>query len=182
MNGYDERIRQNRGWFIALGIALIILGLIAISTAAFTTLISIMIFGWFLIIGGVIEGVHAFRVRPWSGLLLELLIAVLSIIIGLLIVANPGASALAMTLLLAAFFVVGGLFRLVHAASEHFPGRGWMLFSGLVNIFLGVLIWVHWPVSAFWVIGMFIGIDLLFTGWWYVTVATMSGRLISHAP
>ncbi len=181
MNGYDD-IRRSSGWFIGLGVALIFLGIVAMGAAIFTTLISMMLFGWLLLIGGVIEGIHAFRVRTWSGLLLQLLIGILSIIIGFLVAANPGAGALALTLLLAAFFVIGGLFRILHAASEHLPGRGWVMFSGIVNIFLGIFIWMHWPTSAFWVIGMFIGIDLMFTGWWFVTLGVMSRRAISsHA-
>ncbi|HWF17876.1 MAG TPA: HdeD family acid-resistance protein [Verrucomicrobiae bacterium] len=175
MNAYDE-VKRHTGWFIALGVALIVLGSIAIITVVLTTLISVMIFGWLLLIGGIFQAVHAFWVRPWSGLMLQLFIGVLNIVVGLLMVLNPGASALALTLLMAAFFVVGGVFRLVSAADAHFPGRGWALFSGVINILLGVLIWLQWPASAFWVIGMFIGIDLIFTGWWFITLATLAHR------
>ncbi len=182
MNDYDrlnpyDRIKNNMAWFIALGVLLIILGAICIWAAVATTLISVMLFGWLLFIGGIVQAVHAFWVRPWSGLLLQLFIGILNIIVGLLIVANPGASALALTLLMAAFFVVGGIFRLVTAAEEHIPGRGWMMFNGLIDIVLGILIWVHWPTTAFWVIGMFIGIDLVFTGWWFITLGSLARRI-----
>src|SRR5258707_15621660 len=122
MNGYDE-VKRNTGWFVALGVALIVLGTIAILTAVLTTLVSVMVFGWLLLIGGIIQSVHAFWVRPWSGLLLQLLIGVLNIVVGLLIVANPGAGALGLTLLMAAFFIVGGLFRIITAVRDRFPGR-----------------------------------------------------------
>jgi uncharacterized membrane protein HdeD (DUF308 family) len=184
MNGYEnvyENVREKKGWFIALGVALIILGTIAVATAVITTLISVMIFGWLLLIGGIVQSVHAFWVRPWKGLLLQLLIGVLNLIVGLLIVANPGASALALTLLMAAFFMVGGVFRIITAARSHFPGRGWALFNGIINVVLGVLIWAQWPASAFWVIGLFIGVDLIFTGWWFVALATAAGRLPTSA-
>ncbi len=179
MNGYDnyDNIARHRVWFIALGAALIVLGIIAIGASFATTLISIMVFGWLLLIGGIFQGVHALWVRPWSGLLLQFFIGVLNIIVGLLIIGNPGSSVLALTLLIAAFFMVGGVFRIITAASEHFPGRGWALFSGLVDVLLGLLIWAHWPVSAFWVIGLFIGIDLIFTGWWFVALALTERRL-----
>ncbi|MDB6017971.1 MAG: uncharacterized protein JWR19_2460 [Pedosphaera sp.] len=180
MNGIDSidnNVRNFKGWFVALGVVLIVLGTIAIAAAVVTTLVSVMLFGWLLLLGGIIQSVHAFWVRPWSGLLLQLLIGVLNIIVGLLIVANPGASALALTLLMAAFFFVGGVFRIITAVRDHFPGRGWALFSGCINILLGVLIWAQWPASAFWVIGLFIGVDLLFTGWWFITLTLLSRRI-----
>lgn len=175
MDAYDS-VRRHSGWFTTLGAALIILGVVAIAMAIVTTLISVMIFGWLLLIGGIMQTVHAFWVRPWTGLLLQVLMGVLNIIVGLLIVGNPGASALALTLLMAAFFAVGGVFRIVNAVDEQFPARGWAIFSGFVNILLAILIGARWPASAFWVIGTFIGIDLLFTGWWFVTLSTLAKR------
>lgn len=180
MNGYDD-IRRNTGWFIALGVALIVLGIIAVAAAVTATLFSVILFGWLLFFGGIIQAVHAFRVRPWSGLLLQLLIGILNVLVGLVIVANPGSSAAALTLLLAAFFIVGGVFRIVLTAREHFPGRGWSIFSGAINVLLGILIWLQWPASAFWVIGLFIGIDLLFTGWWFVLLGGTARRIVARA-
>ena len=63
---------------------------------------------------------------------------------------------------------VGGVVRLVYALLENFPGRGWVLLSGLINVLLGIAIWRQWPESSYWVIGMFIGIDLIFNGWSWV--------------
>lgn len=177
MNGTDTLARY-RGWFIALGVALIALGTVAIATAIVTTLISVVVFGWLLLLGGIIEAVHAFWVRPWSGLLLQLLLGVLNIVVGFLIIANPGVGALSLTLLMAAFFFVGGLFRIIAAAREHFPGRGWAITGGVINVLLGVLIWIHWPTTAFWVIGTFIGVDLIVTGWWFVSFSLLVPRQI----
>ena len=180
MNGY-EQIRRHAGWFIALGVALICLGVVAMGMALATTLISVIVFGWLLLTGGIVESFHAFRVRPWTGLALQLLIGVIHIIVGILLIANPGASALALTALLATFFIVGGLFRTVVAAVEHVPGRSWAIFNGVINVALGVMIWVHWPASAFWVIGLFIAVDLIFTGWWFIMLATGVRRLTAPA-
>ena len=176
MNGYDD-IRRNTGWFIALGVLLIVLGVIAVGAATTATLFSVMFFGWLLIFGGILEAVHALWVRPWSGLLLELLVGILNVIVGFMIVTNPAASAAALTLLLAAFFIISGIFRLVINARDQLPGSGWSIVSGAVNILLGILIWLHWPASAFWVIGLFIGIDLLFTGWWFIMLGAGARRV-----
>lgn len=177
MNG-NENVRKHNAWFIALGAALIILGAIGLTAVVTTTLFSVIFFGWLLLIGGAVQMGHAFRVRPWSGLLLQLFVGILNIVVGLLIIANPGSSALALTLLMASFFIVGGIFRVVMAVPEHLPGRGWAILSGLINVLLGVLIWVQWPASGFWVIGLFIAVDLLFTGWWFVALGLAARRVI----
>jgi uncharacterized membrane protein HdeD (DUF308 family) len=176
-----ENVRRHTGWFIALGVALIVLGAIGVAAVVATTLVSIIMFGWLLLVGGIVQIVHAFRVRPWTGLLLQLLVGILNIVVGLLIIANPGSSALALTLLLALFFIVDGIFRVVMAVPEQFPGRGWAIFSGIINVLLGLLIWVHWPTSAFWVIGLFIAVDLILTGWWFVALGIAARRIIPQA-
>jgi len=175
-----ENVRRHTGWFIALGVALIVLGAIGVAAVVATTLVSVIIFGWLLLVAGIVQIFHAFRVRPWTGLLLQLLVGILNIVVGILIISNPHSSALALTLLLALFFIVDGVFRIVMAVPEHFPGRAWAIFSGIINVLLGVLIWVHWPTSAFWVIGLFIAVDLLLTGWWFVALGIAGRRVIAQ--
>src|SRR5207248_4407466 len=87
------------------------------------------------------------------------------------VVASPGAAAAVLTLLLAAYFLVAGLFRIAVALAVRFPHRGWDLFGGAVAALLGVLIAAEWPSSAAWVIGTFLGIDLLLRGWAWVMLA-----------
>ena len=175
MNGH-ENVRKHFGWFIALGVALIILGVIGLIAVVSTTLFSILLFGWLLFIAGIGQIIHAFRVRPWSGLMLQLLIGILNIVIGLFIIANPASSAIAITLLLSYFFIIAGVIRIVMAA-EHIPGRGWSIFSGVIDVLLGILIRAHWPSSAFWVIGLFIAIDLLLTGLWFIELGMVGRRV-----
>lgn len=180
MNGH-ENVRKHFGWFIALGIALLLLGVIGLVDVVTTTLFSVIFFGWLLLIGGIVQIFHAFRVRSWSGLLLQLLLGILNIVVGLLIIANPASSALALTLLLAYFFIIVGVIRIVMASPEHIPGRGWAIFSGIIDILLGILIRVHWPSSAFWVIGLFIAIELLLSGFWFISLGFGSRRVIPAA-
>lgn len=166
-----EGLRRNWGWFLALGAALVLLGMIALGCAVTTTIVSLLLFGWFLIAGGVIEIVHAFWARQWSGFFLELSLGVLQLVVGWMVVENPLEAGLTLTLLMAVFFIFGGVFRMVTALTMPFEGRWWLFFSGLVNLVLGVMIWRRWPSDALWVIGMFIGIDLIFHGWWLVMLA-----------
>jgi len=82
-----------------------------------------------------------------------------------------GVAALSLTLLLGVSLVVQGAFRIAAALATHADGRGWLLISGLASLLLGIFIWSEWPVSGIWVIGLFVGIDLLFYGWWLVSLA-----------
>lgn len=158
------------GWFVALGVVLIVLGTVALGTSVVATLVSVLFIGWLLIVGGAMQAAHAFGVRPWSGFFLRLFAGLLTLVVGLLLISNPAAGAVSLTLLIAAFFLVGGLFRISAALTHRLPGRGWALLSGTVTLFLGILIWAEWPVSGLWVIGTFVGIDMLFDGWSLVTL------------
>jgi uncharacterized membrane protein HdeD (DUF308 family) len=169
--GTFDPMRRSWGWLLALGISLIVLGTVAISYAEIVTLASVVFFGALLAIGGVIEIVHAFRVRSTSGALLHVLAAVLSIVAGFLMMTEPLTGSLALTVLAAAYFLVSGAFRIAAALSVDLPHRGLAVFGGIVSLVLGILVWSEMPGSALWLIGTFLGIDLLFRGWWAVTLA-----------
>jgi uncharacterized membrane protein HdeD (DUF308 family) len=138
--GHDlDVLRGEWIWFVLLGVALIVLGSVA-------------------------ETLGAFWCRGWSGFLLHLLSGVLSIVVGLLFLKSPTGALEALTLLMASFLMVGGIFKVVASASYRFAAWGWPLVSGLIDVALGVMILADWPKSAFWVLGMFLGINLVFRG------------------
>ncbi len=172
-----EGLRHNWGWFLALGVLLIVLGLLALGSAVMVTLATMVLFGWFLIVGGVFQIVHAFWARLWGGFFLQLLSGVLQLVVGGIMVAHPLEAGVTLTMLMAVFFFVGGVFRIIAALAFPFEGRGWLALSGVINIVLGVIILSEWPFSGLWVIGAFIGIDLLLYGWWLVTLALSVRRL-----
>jgi len=164
-------LRQHTGWLLVLGIALIGLGTVAIGSAVAVTLASVIVFGVLLVVAGAIEIAHAFRVRSTSGVLLHVLAGVLSIVAGFLMTTKPLAGSLSLTVLLAAYFLVSGAFRVAAALSVELPQRGLAIFGGIVTFVLGLLVWSELPGSALWVIGTFLGIDLIFRGWWAVSLA-----------
>ena len=164
LTGADE-IRRSWGWFLGLGIVLIILGAIAIGSAFLMTIASVFLFGWILIIGGVMEVVHAFWHKRWAGFFLDLLTGLLYVVVGWMMVNNPQESALLLTLLIAMFLVFEGVFRIVTAITVRYPHWGSVLFNGIISLLLGILIWRRWPVSGLWVMGLFVGIEMLLNGW-----------------
>jgi uncharacterized membrane protein HdeD (DUF308 family) len=164
-------LRRNWGWLLALGIALLVAGIVAIAYPAFTTLGTITIFGVLLVCGGAVEAASAIWARRWGGFVLHLLHGLLYLFVGIVILERPALGAVGYTLMLAVFFVAGGLVRIVLALSRHHSGWGWNVLSGIVTLALGLLIWRDFPESALWVIGTFVGIDLLFNGWSWVMLA-----------
>ncbi len=165
-----EHLRHAWGWFVAIGVALIILGAICILGEVETTLITVIVLGWFLIIGGVIALVHTFRTRTWSGFFLYLASAVLRLLTGFLLIRWPLVGAVSLTLILATLFIVGGVFRAVGAASLRFPNWGWTAASGALALLLGVLLLWELPTSSLWFLGLAVGIDLVFEGTGLLTV------------
>ena len=163
--------QKNKGWFLALGILLISVGTLAIIYDFMATLISVFFFGWILIFMGAYEAVQAFWQTKWGGLFLNLAMGILAVVVGFHLVTSPVGSALVLTLLLAVYFMVIGIFRIVASLTMRFPNWGWVLFSGIVSFILGVLTKQQWPLSGLWIIGLFIGIDMIFSGWSYIMLA-----------
>jgi len=159
-----EEIRASWGWFLVLGILLAIFGVACIAfdvTATFTT---VLVFGWLLLISGLFALVHAFRTGTWSGFFFYLLSALFRGFTGYLLIRYPLIGAESLTLVLASFFIVGGLFRAIAAGMAKFPRWGWSVFSGVVSAVLGVILLVQIPISGIWFIGFAIGVDLVIDG------------------
>jgi uncharacterized membrane protein HdeD (DUF308 family) len=159
-----EEVRKTWGWFLVLGIALIILGAVCLVTAQSATTVSILVLGWVLVFSGVVWLVNTFQARYWGGVLLYLLNAIIRCVTGFLLLRHPDAGAAGITMLLAAMFIVGGAFRAVGAAVIQFPRWGWTVFAGAVSIILGIYLVANWSATSTYFIGLAIGIDLILDG------------------
>ena len=157
-------LRGNWLWFVVVGALLVLLGSIALGAIVVASLAAAIAIGAILILGGVIEIVGSIWSRRWSGFFLHLLSGLLSIVVGVLFLRAPANALFALTLLIAAALLVSGSFKIVAALSFRFAAWGWALASGLIDLVLGILIWHELPASAFWVVGMFVGISLIFRG------------------
>jgi uncharacterized membrane protein HdeD (DUF308 family) len=179
-----HRLRRYWVWFLALGIALILLGGLAIGASVAATLITVIFIGCVLLCEGALQILASFLYTPMERVLLAS--GFLAVIVGLLLVAKPVDSAIALTLLMASFFVGGGLFRIVAATLIAFRGRSWMFLGGVVELALGILIWGRWTpqdiTSLLWIIGTFVGINLMFRGWSFVVIAMTLRSLPTSSP
>lgn len=164
-------LRPRWGWLLFLGIVMATLGTIALLIVPAATIGIALVAGWLLVLSGIIEMVHAFRVRLWGGLFLHLIGGVLGLLVGLLVVTHPLAGAVTWTLLFASFLSVVGAFRMIAAIRLKFPHWGWAVFDGIVSLGLGILLWAEWPWSGLWFLGLSVGISLVLRGWSYVMFA-----------
>lgn len=167
-----EEIRRSWGWFLALGILLVLFGVVCIVGDVTATFATVLAFGWLLLLSGIAALVHAFRTRTWSGFFLTLLSALLRGFTGYLLIRYPSAGAMSFTLIVASFFIVGGLFRAIGAEMVRFPRWGWAAFSGIVSIALGVMLLAQMPASSVWFIGFALGVDMIVDGASLVGFAT----------
>ncbi len=170
-----EELQLGRHWRSLLfwGILLLILGVAALAAATFTTLASVVMLGVILLIGGCVILVDAFTNwwGRWGGFFLHLLIGILYGALGVTLIQNPVWGSATLTLMIGIFYLVLGCFRIIYSLVYRIGPWGWVLFSGVISALLGFLILNHWPNSSLYIIGLFIGVDLLFGGWAYIMMA-----------
>ncbi len=174
-------IADKWGWFLALGIVLIVAGLAAIAFPLFSTIAAKIMLGWLFLIGGVMMILHAFNAPAWQGFLWELLIGILYAVAGGYLAFFPLTGLLTLAILLAMLFIAEGVFEVIMALRVR-PHEGWgfLLLSGIAALLVGVLIAMDLPGSAVWALGLLVGINLLFSGWSYIFLA-LAGRRAHEA-
>lgn len=153
------------GWFVALGIALILIGVFAFYDTVGVTLVSTIFIGAALLVGGVVQIIHAFMTKGWSHFFLNLLAGVLYVIGGALIMMEPVRGAFVLTVFIVAAMVAAGLVRMVIAFSNR-TMRGWWILAlgGLVSIVVGILLLAWLPWSSLVLLGTLIAIELIVHG------------------
>ncbi len=166
-----QELVQYWGCFLAFGIGLLVLGVAAVVRSVTATVASMVFFGWLLVIACGIEIAQAVMVGHWAGFFYHLLAAILFGLTGVLFVTRPVISAEAATIVMAMFFMIGGLFQLIASLTVTPPGWGWQVADGIITFVLGLLVLAQWPDSGLWVIGLFVGIDLILYGCAWIALA-----------
>jgi uncharacterized membrane protein HdeD (DUF308 family) len=173
-----QTVHAHRGLFTVLGIVLVVLGACAFLAAFAFTLAAVFALGCILVVAGIVQIVQAFRSHLHGKSSWVALAGALYILAGVLLMYRPMLGALSVTLILAGFLLVSGVVRMAHAFSmKEFKNWGLLAAGGVIDVVLGVLIFAQWPVSAMWVLGLFLGIDMIFQGIAWITLAN-SPKLI----
>ncbi len=160
-----ETLRAKWGWIVALGLVYTVAGFVALGSVLMAPVATVFVVGIMMLIAGVAEVINAFQVKTWGKFLFWLLLGALYILAGFATFQNPLLAAAFLTLLLGSALVVSGIMRVILAFSmkEGTPWL-WVVASGVVTLLLGLIILNHWPVSSLYILGLFLGIDLVFAG------------------
>jgi uncharacterized membrane protein HdeD (DUF308 family) len=171
---FRQTIHDHWVLFLSEGIALVILGLLAIALPGLASLAATVVFGWLLLLSGIIGLIATFRARHAPGFWWSLLSALLGIIAGALLLGWPLQGVFSLTAILIAFLLIEGVLSIFYALEHRrgLSGRwGWMLASGVLDLVLGIILFAGLPGTAVWALGLLIGINMIFGGWALIVMA-----------
>lgn len=161
-----EWIQQNRTLLIVEGVIFALLGFLAVALPGISTLSTELFIGWLLVFGGVFQlyrtikaGGHA------SGFIGSLLTSILYLIFGILLILFPVAGIISLTVLLTLFFIAEGIAKIVLGIQlRPLNNWGWFILNGVLALIMAFIIWAGWPGTAYWVLGLLVGINMIFFG------------------
>ena len=160
-----ETVKRYSTWYLLEGVLLVVAGVVALIWPYVASVALIFLLGWILIISGVLQGIGLIGAKEVPHFWVQLVSAVLAIIIGILLLRNPDAGLLIMTVLLIVYFFVEGISKIVFAMNiRPYTGWLWVLLSGVVGLLLGAYLWANMPVASEWVLGVLLGIQLICEG------------------
>lgn len=160
-----ETVKRYSLWYLVEGVLLVVAGILAIIYPVISSGAVVVMLGWLLIASGVLQGLSLIGARQVPHFWLQLISVILAILIGFLFLRDPAQGLMTLALLLIIFFMMEGISKVVFALTiRPFPNWGWVLASGLVGILLALILWASLPVTAVWLIGFLLGINLISIG------------------
>jgi uncharacterized membrane protein HdeD (DUF308 family) len=170
-----EKIKQHSFWYIVQSGLMILAGILALIFPVISSVAIVLFLGWLLIFSGILQAISLIDARHVPHFWLQLVSVVLFVLVGVLFLRNPGAGLLTLTLLLIVFFMVEGISKVIFSLTiRPFPNWGWILASGVISILLAFYLWANAPVTAIWLLGVLLGIELICEG-------AALGRMALHA-
>ena len=176
-------LRAKWGWIVALGVVYVAAGFIALGSIVMATVASVFIVGIMMIIAGAAELINAFQIKTWGKFLVWALLGVLYIVAGFVTFENPLFAAVLLTLILGASLVASGVVRLFLAFNmKRETPWIWVALSAVITLLLGVLILARWPVNSVYILGLFLGIDLIMAGAGWIGLGLGLHRIPASRP
>jgi len=176
-----QALHQQWWCFLLLGISLVVLGSICIADPLIASVASVVVLGFLMLAGGITQIISSFWSGKWSGMLLHMLIGVLYAVVGYMFIDQPVVNMALLTKFIAIFLIVAGTFRIVSALMTRFHDWGWVLLNGIITLLLGLIINRQMPEASLWLIGLFVGIEMIFNGWAWIMLSLGLRRVGSAA-
>jgi uncharacterized membrane protein HdeD (DUF308 family) len=171
-------VKKGGGLFVVLGILTLVLGFVSMGAPLMTGLAVTILIGSVLIVNGLMQAFHGFKVHGAGPKTLAILIGVLTVVAGGVILSRPVFALATLTLIVAIFFVIEGVFTMLMAFQlKPEKGWGWLLFNSIVSIVLGIMIWRQWPVSGVWAIGILVGVRIFMSGFGMIFVGSATRQI-----
>jgi uncharacterized membrane protein HdeD (DUF308 family) len=172
--------KESIGWSIALSVALVVLGLLAIMIPLAAGVAANVVVAWLLMIGGVAHLIFAWHVKGVGGHIWEALAGVAYLVIAIYMLMHPLLGLLSLTIVLAVYLLVKGVSLIAFGArTRTMPGSGWLIFDGVVSVVLAGLIYWNLPFAAVWLIGTYIGITMLFSGFSRLMLSLAARKVVT---
>jgi uncharacterized membrane protein HdeD (DUF308 family) len=160
-----EKVKRHSFWYLLQSVLMILGGILALVFPIISSVAIVIFLGWLLIFSGILQAFSLIDVRHVPHFWLQLVSVVLSVLVGILFLRNPEAGLLTLTLLLIVFFMVEGISKIIFSLTiRPFPNWGWVFASGVVGILLAFYLWANTPVTAIWLLGVLLGIELISEG------------------
>jgi uncharacterized membrane protein HdeD (DUF308 family) len=158
-------IKKSAGMLTFFGILMVIFGFLAMGSPFVAGLAVVWYFGVMLVIGGIFRVIYAFKAQSLGSGMWAILVGFLTVFAGLALLGRPMLGLAVMTLILAVYFIIEGITEIIYAFQlKPELGWAWALVGGIISLALGVMIWRAYPAPATWLIGVLVGIHLLFQG------------------
>jgi len=160
-----ETVKRHSFWYLVQGGLMVLAGILALVYPVVSSFAVVSLLGWLLIISGIVQGISLLDARKLPHFWLQLVSVALSVIVGVLLIRHRGEGLLVLTLLLLVYFMIEGISKVIFSLTiRPFPNWGWVLASGLVGILVALYLWANLPVTAIWLLGVLLGIQLICEG------------------
>ena len=160
-----ETVKKYAIWYLIQGVLLVLGGVLAVIYPAISSTAVVVLLGWVLIVSGIVQGISLIGASRVPHFWLQLISVALALLVGSLLLRDPGQGLLTITVVLIVFLMMQGMSKVVFALTiRPFPNWGWVLASGVLGIVLSGALWASLPTTAVWLIGLLVGIDLIGEG------------------
>lgn len=177
-----ENLKKNSGTATWMGVVLLVAGFLSLGAPLLAGISIVLAMGVMLLAGGISQVFFAFKAGSFGKGLLIMVMGLITVGVGGYMVTSPGIALASLTLFLAAWFLVVGVSEMIWSFQLR-PISGWglTLFSGIVSLLLGIMIWRQFPMSGAWAIGVLVGIKLIISGWWLIFLGRGVKRIAAEA-